>query len=905
MTTPARRQYLDIKAQHPDALLMYQVGDFFEFFDEDARIASRALQIVLTNRSYGPTEHVPLAGVPLHAMETYIGRLVAQGFKVAVCEQVEPPGRGLVRRAVTRVLTPGTVVEPGLVPSQRDNYLVAVTCGRGGLAGGAGLACVEASTGVLTCTQWAAGQLPDAITAEIERLRPAEVLVPESRTCAGAGEPLQAVAGLGNDGCNVTLCPPHYFDRESSRVRLCRHFGTPTLAAFGCEGLPLAAAAAGAIMAYLERMNPALLRLVTGLTTYHTSGFVEVDGRTWSALEAFEPARGAAGGPTLLTTLNATRTAMGARLLRRTLLQPLQDRAVLEARLDAVAALHGDAALRQRLGAVLDDLPDLERLTARVVQGTALPRELHGLAASLSQVPSVRAALTAAGSHAGALAAAHEHLDPCAAAVRLIESAVAAPDSAEGRTLRRGYSQDLDALVDSVAASRRWIADLEPRERERTGIKSLRVSYNKVFGYSIEVTRPNLARVPADYERRQTLATGERYVTPELKEHEARLMRAEERMAALERELYSALLERLAAFHARLRATANALAQVDVWLALAEVAAVRDYVRPELCDDLLLEIRAGRHPVVEAALDGHEFIPNDTTLGGVDGGGASTAGRVLLLTGPNMAGKSTYLRQVAQIVLLAHVGAFVPASYARIGLVDRIFTRVGADDDLARGISTFMREMTETAYILRHATARSLVVLDEVGRGTSTHDGLAIARAVVEYLHDRIGARTLFATHFHELADLANALPGIRPAAMQVFEQDGQVVFLHRLGPGRAGQSYGVHVARMAGVPATVTARAAELLDQTRAAVAPPDSVAGDPPHSARAPMARVVAQLREPAPSMASDGAAPREQIESARALVLGLASLSVAAMTPMEAINILFSLQQRAAAAVRTGTV
>lgn len=900
MTTPARRQYLDIKAQHPDALLMYQVGDFFEFFDEDARAAARTLQIVLTSRSYGPAEQVPLAGVPVHALETYSSRLVAHGFKVAICEQVEPPGRGLVRRAVTRVLTPGTVVEPGLLPAARDNYLVAVAFGRGGPAGGAGLACVEASTGVLACTQWAAAELPDSLAAEIERLRPAETLIAESLAQSHAGQLTANADDFWTNTTTVTACPAHYFDRESSRIRLCRHLGTPTLAAFGCDDLPLAATAAGAILAYLERMNPALLRLVTGLTTYRTAGFVEVDGRTWSALEAVEPARGAVGGPTLLSTLDATRTAMGARLLRRTLLQPLKDRTHLEVRLDAVAALHADVSLRQRLGAVLDDMPDLERLTARVVQGTAVPRELLALVAALAQVPAVRVSLT--GQDAAPLSAASERLDPCAEAVRLIESAVATPDGTVGRVLRQGYSEDLDALVESVGASRRWIAELEPRERERTGIKSLHVTFNKVFGYAIEVTRPNLGRVPEDYERRQTLATGERFVTPELKEHEARLLQAEERIVALERELYSALLERLAAFHTRLRATAGTLAQLDVWLALAEVAVVRGYVRPELCDDLVLEIRDGRHPVVEAALDGHEFIPNDTHLRGADSeAGSDPGGRVLLLTGPNMAGKSTYLRQVAQIVLLAQVGSFVPATYARIGLVDRIFTRVGADDDLARGISTFMREMTETAYILRHATQRSLVVLDEVGRGTSTHDGLAIARAVVEYLHDRIGARTLFATHFHELADLANALPGVRPASMEVYEHDGEVVFLHRLGPGGAGQSYGIHVARMAGLPATVTARAAALLEEPKLGLGLAERLDGGRYTASSDQHLTVAAHLHEHTPRLVAE---PPAQHDTAHALVLGLASLSVAALTPIEAINILFSLQQRAAEAVRAGT-
>ncbi|HEY7832220.1 MAG TPA: DNA mismatch repair protein MutS, partial [Ktedonobacterales bacterium] len=760
MPTPARRQYLEIKARHRDALLMYQVGDFFEFFDDDARVAAQALQLVLTSRGYGPGEQVPLAGVPLHALDTYSGRLVAQGHKVAICEQVEPPGRGLVRREVTRVLTPGTLAEPGLLPAARDTYLAAVAFGGKRDRGAAGLAYVDASTGTFTCTQWAADELPDALSTEVARLRPAEVLVAERRAVPTATDGPSEADPLAALALAITPCPPHAFDREASRARLCRHFGTANLTAFGCEDLSLAASAAGAILAYLDRMNPALLRLITGLTTDHTAASVRIDARSWSALGVVEPARGAPDGPTLLATLDATRTAMGARLLRRTLLQPLRDRATLERRLDAVAALHGDVALRQRLGAALDGLPDLERLAGRVAQRTAHPRELHALAAALGRMRAVRAALGEApddDANKGLLAEAVGALDPCAEAVRLIAEALAGRDSEEpGRLLRRGYSRDLDALVDGVADSRRWIAGLEGAERERTGIKSLRVTFNKVFGYSIEVShaRGNADLIPADYERRQTLVNAERYITPALREHEARVFQTEERIEALERDLYAALIERLAGYHTRLRATAAALARLDVWLALAEVAVVRGYVRPELSDDTALEIRAGRHPVVEAALDGEAFIANDTDLGGAEDGG-----RVLLLTGPNMAGKSTYLRQIALIVLLAQVGSFVPAASARIGLVDRIFTRVGADDDLARGISTFMREMTETAYILRHATVRSLVILDEVGRGTSTAEGLALARAVTEFLCERVRAITLFATHFHELAGACADLP--------------------------------------------------------------------------------------------------------------------------------------------------
>lgn len=885
MPTPARRQYLDIKAQHPDALLMYQVGDFFEFFDDDARIAAQALQLVLTSRSYGPTEQVPLAGVPLHALETYAGRLVAQGHKVAVCEQVEPPGRGLVRRQVTRVLTPGTLAEPGLLPASRDTFLAAVFFGAGRAKGAAGLAYVDASTGAFACTEWSPTEMPDALSTEVARLHPAEMLLTDSGQIPADSDLLSSLSDT------ISSCPTLYFDREGSYLRLCRHFGTASLTAYGCEHLSLAIRAAGAILAYLERTNPTLIHLIVSLTTYRTDACVQVDGRSWSALGVTEPARGSPNGPTLLGIVDATRTAMGARHLRRTLLQPLRDRAALEARLDAVAALQGDVALRQCLGAEFDGMPDLERLAGRVAQRRADPRDLHALAAALARVRPVRAAL--AGASAGLLAQTVHTLDPCSEVVRLIEEPLTEANPQDTRRrFRPGYHPGLDALVNGVADSRQWIANLEHVERDRTGIKSLRVTFNKVFGYSIEVShaRGNAQLIPPEYERRQTLVNAERYVTPALREHEARVFQAEERIEALEKALYDELLERISVHQQRLRATALALAQLDTWLALAEVAVIRGYVRPEFTDDVTLEIQAGRHPLVESALQGEAFIANDTALG-FD----SADQRMLLLTGPNMAGKSTYLRQVALIVLLAQIGSFVPAKRARIGLVDRIFTRVGADDDLARGVSTFMREMTETAYILRHATERSLIILDEVGRGTNSQEGLAIARAVVEYLCEQVGARTLFATHFYELAEVSAAFPCIQLAAMDVFEHDDQVVFLHRLVPGRTSHSYGVHVARMAGLPAPVTARATALLD----------GMGMD--HHDQAGRERMiqagnasVASVREVAVDGYSDDAAS-PILGAAQELIRGVATLNVAGMTPIEAINVLFALQERAASVLQ----
>lgn len=916
MTTPARRQYLDIKAQHQDAILLYQIGDFYETFDEDARIAARELHIVLTSRSYGPGERVPLAGVPVHAVDTYAARLVASGYTVAICNQVSPPGKGLVHREVTRVLTPGTVVEPNMLPSNRDNYLVAIVVGESGGTSrrgqiGAGLACVDVASGTFTCTQWSPQEIPDALRSELDRLAPAEVLLPERslsddseggihRRMDGDTEP--ATAGRDSWLTEYTLrdCPATYFDTERATQELCQHFGVATLDTFGCRHRPLAVAAAGAILAYLQRMNPPLAGALAGLRYYTTDGFVAIDARTWRALEAVEAASTSTSTPrdgrspfraTLLDVLDATRTAMGARLLRRTLLQPLKDRAAIEARLDAIAELHANPWLRESLSSALDGLADVERLTGRIVHGSATPRELHALAASLERAAPVRAALSAA--EAPALRSLATSLDPCADARELIARSVATPQSGSERTIRPGYSAALDAIVDSAANARRWIAALEVSERERTGVKSLKVGFNSVFGYYIEITRPNLDRVPPDYQRRQTLAHAERYVTAELKEQEALVLHAEEQVAALERSLYADILRELTGYQPRLRETSAALAQIDVWLSLALVAVARNYVRPELSDAPELVIRGGRHPIVEAALDDGDFIPNDTHLTGDSTASDGDAGRVVLLTGPNMAGKSTVLRQVASIVLLAQIGSFVPARAARIGVVDRICARVGAEDDLARGLSTFMLEMVETGYILRHASARSLVILDEVGRGTSTVDGLAIARAVIEYLHDAIGARTLFATHYGELATLAHTLPGLRVCRMAVAERDGEAVFLHRVVPGVSDSSYGVQVARMAGLPPRVTERAASLLDDARATT----------------PSAAIAESGSPYATPSAADLASPADHLfdslstsHRARDVMLALASLNIAAMTPIEALNVLFSLQQQAMAALQT---
>ncbi len=791
-----------MKSQYPDAILMYQVGDFYETFDEDARIAARELQIVLTSRSYGEDKRVPLAGVPLHALENYVGKLVHRGYKVAVCEQVGEVGRGIVERAVTRILTAGTLSEPNLLPTRQNNYLVAIAPGRAQT----GLAAVDVSTGEFIVTWFAPNELPAALDAELQRLAPSECLVVEgNRLLPTAAYQLPSVT------MTVTPCPPYFFDHEAANTRLCRLFGVQYLDAYGCAQAPQAIAAAGAIIAYLEKMNGALLSLLTGLRSYRTTSYMILDAHTQRNLDLLQGSRSGTAQGSLLSVLDRTITPMGARQLRRTLTQPLLDLSQLEERFASVEELYESPALRSRFTICLQSLGDMERIAGRVRQGSAVPNEVVALRDYLTIMPRLHELLQ--GCDAALLAQLADELDPCPPVVELIGKALARArvageqDDDDERLIRSGFHAELDELVASISESRRWIATLEAIERERTGIKSLKVGFNKVFGYYIEVRNAHVKLVPNDYTRKQTLVNGERYITPELKEHEARILSATERIEEMERSIYADVLRQVSVNYPQLMATAIAVARVDVLLCLAEVAAHQGYVRPTVEQGFGLEIVAGRHPVVEYTLDGDVFIPNDTTLE------ADQGERIVLLTGPNMAGKSTYLRQVALITLLAQIGSFVPARSARLGLVDRIFTRVGAEDDIASGKSTFMVEMEETATILHHATKHSLIILDEIGRGTSTYDGLAIARAVVEHLHNVTGARTLFATHYHELASMADELPHLNVYTMQISDDmQGEIVFLHRVTPGCIGRSYGVHVAKLAGMPQSIVHRAEEVL---------------------------------------------------------------------------------------------
>ena len=747
--TPLRRQYLQLKGQHPDAILFFRLGDFYEVFDDDAEVAAKELDLVLTSRPVSKEMRVPMAGVPHHAIDGYIARLIEKGYRVAIAEQTDDTtGSGLVHREVARVVTPGTVVEPTLLESKRANYLTAV------FEEGerAGVAYADITTGEFATTQLAR----EEVARELARLQPRECIVPQTGDWSAEATPRSAQVDRDDlpAGTHVTPLPPYRFELGAARRALQNHFQVSTLEGFGCEQKPLAIRAAGAILHYLGETQKGALAQMTTLRTYSTERFMVIDPVTRRNLELTQTLRERKVEGSLLGVIDRTRTPMGGRLLRNRLSQPLVDRAAIEARLDEVATFFEDAVLQAQVLETLKDLPDLERLTNRVLGGIANPRDLVGIRAALENVVDLRQILTAAGGLPAELAA---DLDPCPDVAELIGSAIVDEPPASvtnGGVIRSGFSEELDELLRTVKDARDWLASLEREEQERTGIKSLKVGFNKVFGYYIEITKANLDAVPEDYIRKQTLTNSERYITPELKEVETQILNAEERQAEVEARLFSQVCQRVGGRAGSLLGTARGAARIDVAASLAEVAVRNRYVRPELSDGTELEIAAGRHPVVEQTLWEEPFTPNDLAM--------DDAARILIITGPNMAGKSVYLRQNALIVLLAQMGAFVPADAAEVGIVDRIFTRIGAQDEVASGQSTFMVEMIETANILNNATPRSLLILDEVGRGTSTYDGLSIAWAVVEYLHNHPErrARTLFATHYHELTELSGRLRG-------------------------------------------------------------------------------------------------------------------------------------------------
>ena len=847
--TPVRKQYLEIKRKYPDAILFFRLGDFYETFDEDAEITARELDIVLTSRNVAKGQRVPMAGIPHHAAHNYIARLIEKGYHVAICEQVgDGPIKGLFPREVVRVITPGTVVEPQLLPGEANNYLAALAFAEGAV----GLAYADVSTGEFAATEFAAPELRSGARLELVRLNPAEVLIPESLQEEGLWEG------------HLTPLPDYRFERARAEEILLDHFGVATLAGFGLQGKGQAVRAAGALVSYLQETQKAALSLLTGLSFYSLQDFMALDAATRRNLELTATLRTGEVKGSLLGALDATITPMGRRLLRQWLGKPLLDVERIRRRQDQVEAFYQDGLWRAEIRQALKQFGDLERLTNRAKAGVATPRDLAALRELLANIPALLQRLE--GKEHAAVEAILQAIDPCREVHELLQRALVEDPPASLAQIgifRPGYSQELDSVVEASRGAREWIAALEQKERQRTGIKSLKVGYNKVFGYYIEVTKANSHLVPEEYIRKQTLVQAERYITPEMKEYESLVLSAEERIQEIERRLFDELCQQIGAQAGRLLGTARALARLDVVSALAEVAAQKAYVRPEVVKEDVLEIHDGRHPVVEEWLPSGRFVPNDTVF--------EPGERIRIITGPNMSGKSTYLRQVALIVLMAQMGSFVPARAARLGLTDRIFTRIGAQDEIHAGQSTFMVEMVETANILHHASSRSLIILDEIGRGTSTYDGLSIAWAVVEYIHNhpRLRARTLFATHYHELTRLAELLPGVRNYNVAVSEEGGQVVFLHRIVPGGADKSYGIHVAQLAGLPRPVVHRAQEIL-------------------------AQMEADGREPVAGRPS----PPKQLSflpQTHPLIEELERLDIQSLTPLEALNKLFEWQQR----------
>jgi DNA mismatch repair protein MutS len=790
--SPVRQQYLDIKRQHPDAIVFFRLGDFYETFDADAELVARELDIVLTSRNVAKGVRVPMAGVPHHAAETYLAKLIERGHHVAICEQVgEEPINGLMPRQVVRIVTPGTVVEPGLLPGDANNYLAAVILAEGRV----GLAYADVTTGEFAATELDA----TVLRAELQRLNPAEILYTEKEI-----DPTTLPG-------HATPWAGYRFEPARAKDALLAHFKVATLQSYGLTGMPLASRAAGALLQYVQETQPSTLNLLTGLHSYSLDEFMTLDGAARRNLELTETMRGGTDAA-LLGVLDRCVSPMGRRLLRQWVGKPLLDIQKISQRQDGVAYFFGEGLRRAELRAALKPLGDLERLVNRVLGGSAQPRDLHAMRNTLEAIPAV---LQHVPKNEKSLAGLLAGLSECAQELKLLQSAIADdPPAVLGHMgiIRKGYSAELDEVMSATSKAREWIANLETEERKRTGIRTLKVGYNKIHGYYIEITKAKDAAAPPEYIRKQTLINAERYITPEMKDVEAQVLNAEERILEVETRLFKEICAELAKSAEGLLASARALALLDVLATLAEVAALQGYVRPEVIDSNVLEIREGRHPVVERLLPGQaRFVPNDAAF--------EDGERVRLITGPNMAGKSTYLRQVALIVLMAQMGSFVPAKSARIGLVDRIFTRIGSQDEIHAGQSTFMVEMVETANILHHATPRSLLILDEIGRGTSTYDGLSIAWAVIEYIHNHPGlrARTLFATHYHELVQLAAHLPGVRNYNVAVSEADGTVVFLHKIIPGGADRSYGIHVGQLAGLPRAVLERAQEILAELEA----------------------------------------------------------------------------------------
>ena len=871
-STPLMRQYSAIKKEHPTALLFFRLGDFYELFFDDAVLAAKELQITLTSRNKEKGVAIPMCGVPFHAAEGYISKLIRRGYKVAICDQVEDPrlAKKLVRREVTRVVTPGTAADSSLNPEE-NNFLAAVVIRQDR----AGFAALDLSTGEFRATEFSGERAKQRVEEELQQLRPKELLYASSTPLFDASGHLGTGAHSGSSAqWAVTPLDDWIFSPDHATPLVENHFGVLSLEGFGLAGKPLAAAAAGAVLYYVRSTQRGTLDHVDRIGFYERQSCLVLDAVTVRNLELSEPLfAGTDSGVTLFRTLDATVTPMGKRVLRAWMLRPSIDAAEIQVRLDAVEEQAKQTIAREELRRALEGVLDLERLLSRVTLETANPRDVIALAASLRRIPSVRAAVGRL--NAERLRHLYSSLDELGDVRDTIEKTIIPepPISlSDGGVIQRGADRELDELHELSRNGKQFLAQMELRERERTGIASLKVRFNSVFGYYLEISKANLHLVPPDYERRQTLVNAERFTTPELKEYESRILDAQDKIVEIERRIFGELRSTIAGEARRIRQTALALAEVDVLASFAHLAVVRNYCRPQFDDSQDIEIIGGRHPVIEqqqlTAAERERFVPNDLYLN-------STTHTILVLTGPNMGGKSTYLRQAALTVIMAQMGSFVPAQRARLGIVDRVFTRIGASDNLTRGRSTFMVEMTETSAILHTATQRSLILLDEVGRGTATYDGLAIAWAAIEYLHARTSAKTLFATHYFELTDLAEQLPGVKNYHVSVKETKTGIVFLRKVEPGAADRSYGIEVAKLAGLPEEVVRRAREVLAEHENVESRMSAhLAGDSPPP-RAAQLTIFTPLSQPV-------------LEKLREVDLNH-------LTPLEALNLLAELKKQ----------
>ncbi len=862
--TPMMQQYMDTKAQYKDCLLFYRLGDFYEMFFEDAEIAARELEITLTGRDCGFDERAPMCGVPWHSVHNYIAKLINKGYKVAICEQMEDPAqaKGIVKREVTRIITPGTVTDPSMLEEKKNNYLMAVYC----LQTYFGIATVDVTTGEFYATQISFGNTTKKLVDEIFRYQPSEILV---------NAHLQEILSIGEfrekTGIYISVCEDEIFDRKLAARSIEEVAGGNPL-----QQLELASCASGALLHYLKSTQKVDLNHIHSITPYQIESYMMIDSSSRRNLELTETLRERKKRGTLLWVLDKTMTAMGGRKLRKWLEQPLLDLDEINRRLEAVSELKDKFMVRSELMEMLKRVYDMERLASKLVVGNVNARDMLSLKSSMAQLPALLDLVSHLDSDFGVEI--QQTTDALTDLHESIEMAIAEEPPLtikDGDIIRTGYDEEVDNYRRSFTEGKQWVADLESREREASGIKNLKVKFNKVFGYYIEITNSNLQQVPDRYIRKQTLVNCERFITEELKNLEDTILGAEEKVKNREYELFCELRDRIAAQVGRIQKTADNMALLDVLCSLAEVAERENYVKPVVHEGLEMKITEGRHPVVEKMLGKSPFVPNDTLLDEKDN-------RIIILTGPNMAGKSTYLRQVALITLMAQIGSFVPAKEAVIGIADRIYTRVGASDDLATGQSTFMVEMTEVANILNNATPRSLLILDEIGRGTSTYDGLSIAWAVIEYINDtgRLGCRTLFATHYHELTELEDKLGGIRNCCIDVRKKGEDILFLRKIKPGGADRSYGIEVAKLAGVPQLVIDKARGILEELDAA----DINKGG----------RGKKKFSKPFDGqldLLSAGALSKSE----REVIDELRAIDATALTPLDALNRLFSLQQK----------